>query len=88
MPSGWDACWDDMEAATYYPPRTVVLLVGGTCRSVMETCCRWFNFSALGFLPMVVDVFIPLCNVYGSEGACSLVVARAFVAWAFVAGKP
>ena len=65
VPNGWDVCWG-IEAAVYYLPSAVVLLVGGVCDSVMEKSCRWFNFSALGFLPTVVSVFMLLCGVYGS----------------------
>lgn len=79
----WDACWDNIEVSVCYLPSAVILLVGGTCFSAMEKSCRWFNCSVLGFLLMVVDVFMLLSRIYGSEGDWRLMIDEAFVA-----GKP
>lgn len=65
VPNGWDTCWDDIEAVVCYLPSAIVLLVRGACLLVMEKSCRWFNFSAISFVPMVVDDFMLLFSVYG-----------------------
>lgn len=59
VPSGWDACRDDINAVMCCLPSAVILWMGDVC------FLRDVNGSA--FKPLGVGVFVLLFSVYGSK---------------------